>query len=85
MKSSIHVAILATVGLSLAGLTGCENNEARVQGTGVTPPNAVSSSDDAGKIQAPPAKAPAGYGPMMGKRPPASVKIEKTEPPAEKK
>ncbi len=85
MKSSIRVAILGTVGLSLAGLTGCENNEARVQGTGVTPPNAVSSSDDAGKIKGTSPGPPAGYGPAMGKRIPAPAKGEKTESPAEKK
>jgi hypothetical protein len=85
MKSSIRVAILGTVGLALVGVAGCENNEASVKGTGVTPPSAVTSSDAAGKIEAPPAQVPPGYGPAMGKRPPASVKVEKTEPKAEKK
>jgi hypothetical protein len=73
MKSSIRGVILGTAGLALAGLAGCENNEAGVKGSGVTPPTAVTSSDDAGKVQVPPAGPPSGYGPAMGKRPPASV------------
>jgi hypothetical protein len=67
MKSSIRVAILGSVGLALAGLAGCENNEARVQGGGVTPPGAVTTSDDAAKIKLAPPSIPKGYGPGMGK------------------
>jgi hypothetical protein len=75
MKSHSRVAIPVAIGLAFAGLAGCENNEARVQGGGTTAPGAVLTSDDAGKIQPPPASGPpAGYGPAMGKRPPATVK-----------
>ena len=85
MKSSIRGVILGTAGLALAGLAGCENNEASVKGGGVTPPSAVTSSDDAANIKGKASGPPAGYGPAMGKRPPASVKTGKTEPPVEKK
>jgi hypothetical protein len=74
------MTIPVAIGLALAGLAGCENNEARVQGGGTTPPGAVLTSDDAGKIQPPPPSGPpAGYGPAMGKRPPASVKVQSND------
>jgi len=74
MKSSIRGVILGTAVVALAGLAGCENNEAGVKGTGVTPPTAVATSDDAGKVELPPSSPPAGYGPAMNRRPSATSK-----------
>jgi hypothetical protein len=65
MNRLIHGATLGTVGLALIVLAGCENNEANVKGTGVTPPGAAATSE-AGATFAPLPKTkslpPAGYG-----------------------
>jgi len=58
MKSSIRGVILGVAGLALSGLAGCEDNEANVKGTGVTPPGAAATSEDGGKIKPPEKKAP---------------------------
>jgi hypothetical protein len=52
MNRSIRVAILGSATLVLLGLAGCgENNEARVESGGVTPPGAASSSDAGLKVK----------------------------------
>jgi hypothetical protein len=72
MNRSIRSVILGSVGLALLVLAGCENNEARVTGTGVTPPGAGASSEDGGKVKVPETSAPpAGYGGGMMKKPAA--------------
>lgn len=83
MKSSIRGVILGTAGWALLGLVGCENNEANVTGTGVTPPGAAATSEDGLKVKVQPQKAPAGYGPAMGKRaptPPVAKPSDSGEP-----
>ncbi len=86
MKSSIRGVIFGTVGLALLVLAGCENNEARVQGTGTVAPGTAASSDDAGKVKPVGPATPSGYGPAMGKKnAPPAAKSSSEETPAEKK
>jgi len=81
MKASIRGVILGTAGWALLGLVGCENNEANVKGTGVTPPGAAATSEEGAKVKVEAVKkvAPSGYpsGPGYGPRKP-------TAPPAGK-
>jgi hypothetical protein len=82
MRLTIHSMILGAAGCALVGLVGCENNEARVTGTGVTPPGAAATSEDSAKVKIEPTRtAPPGYGPAMGRRAPAP----KSPAPAEEK
>ncbi len=64
MNRAIRGATLGAVGVVLVVLAGCENNEANVKGTGVTPPGAAATSEEGTKVQTPPItkKAPEGYG-----------------------
>jgi hypothetical protein len=67
MNRLIRGATLGGVGLALLVLGGCENNEANVQGKGVTPPGAAATSAEGGKVPIPPKKAPPnGYGTQQG-------------------
>jgi hypothetical protein len=65
MIRAIRGVALGTVSLALIVLAGCENNEASVKGTGVTPPGAAATSEEGAKVKLPPVKSqppPAGYG-----------------------
>ena len=54
MKSTIRSVLLGTTSVILLGLSGCgENNEARIEGGGVTPPNAATTSEEALKAPKP--------------------------------
>ena len=58
MNRAIRGATLGTVSLALIVLAGCENNEANVKGTGVTPPGAAATSEDGAKVAPPPKTKP---------------------------
>jgi hypothetical protein len=63
MNRAIRGAALGGVGLALLVLGGCENNEANVTGTGVTPPGAAATSEEGAKVPIPKKTAPPpGYG-----------------------
>jgi hypothetical protein len=51
MKSTTRSMSLGTAAAILLGLSGCENNEARVDSGGVTPPGAATSSEDGFKVK----------------------------------
>jgi hypothetical protein len=74
MKSTIRGMALGTTAAMLLGLCGCgENNEARVDSGGVTPPNAATTSDEGLKAPKPDmTKSPYMTGPS--KAPPPKVK-----------
>jgi hypothetical protein len=67
MSKAIRAASLVGVALALLVLGGCENNEANVQGVGVTPPGAAATSEEGAKVPLPEKKKPpAGYGSQQG-------------------
>ncbi len=77
MNRAIRGATLGGVGLALLVLGGCENNEASVKGTGVTPPGAAATSEEGANVKVAPPKSqppPADYkasgygGKMKGRR-----------------
>jgi hypothetical protein len=87
MKLSMGRVIVGTAGLALVMLAGCENNEANVQGTGVTPPTAAATSEAAGQLKAPgKGSPPGGYADGTGRytRKAAPKPAAKSSAPAEK-
>lgn len=67
MNRSIRGVIMGAVSLPLIVLAGCENNEANVKGTGVTPPSA---GKDAADFKVPPPKSAT---PVYGGKPAAGT------------